>query len=131
MEKIPEELSYLLCTNVLAHVSLTKADGTLVTHVMWVDFDGQHVLTSSPAGSYKGRAFRSRPQVSVSVVDPSNPWRRLSISGRVTDIRDDAGLAFINKMSQRYVGGPYQRTTPREIFTITPDKVRAMEGRGR
>jgi PPOX class probable F420-dependent enzyme len=126
---IPEELAYLLRTNVLAHVSLTGADGSLVTHVMWVDYDGKHIQTSSPTESYKSRALRQRPNVAVSVVDPADPWRRLSISGRVTEIRDDEGLAFINTLSQRYVGAPYPRPGPREIFVITPDRVRAFTGR--
>ena len=39
MPAIPEELTYLLRANVVAHVSLTQADGSLVTHVMWVDHD--------------------------------------------------------------------------------------------
>lgn len=129
MTAIPEELAYLLQTNVLAHVTLAEADGTLVTHVMWIDFDGEHVLTSSPKTSYKSRALRRRPNVAISVVDPADPWRRLSISGRVTDIRDDEGLAFINAMSQRYMGGPYQRPGAREIFIITPERVRAFTGR--
>jgi len=126
---IPEELAYLLRTNVVAHVSLTQADGSLVTHVMWVDYDGEHILTSSPISSYKSRALRERPNVAVSVVDPADPWRRLSISGRVTETRDDEGLAFINTLSQRYVGAPYPRPAPREIFVITPDRVRAFMGR--
>ena len=130
MQAIPEELAYLLRTNVLAHVSLTEADGSLATHVMWVDYDSEHILTCSPTESYKSRALRGRPQVAVSVVDPANPWRRLSISGRVTEIRDDEGLAFINRLSERYVGTPYPRTGPREIFVITPDRVRAFMGRG-
>jgi len=127
---IPEELVYLLSTNVPAHVSLTEADGTLVTHVMWVDYDGEHILTSSPTQSYKSRALRERPNVAISLMDPADAWRRLSISGHVIDIRPDEGLEFINKLSQRYVGAPYPRTAPREIFVITPDKVRAFTGRG-
>ena len=129
MPAIPEELAHLLRTNVPAHVSLTEADGSLVTHVMWVDYDGEHILTSSPTESYKSRALRQRPNVAVSVVDPTDPWRRLSISGHVTEIREDVGLAFINELSRRYVGTPYPRTAPREIFVITPDKVRAFMGR--
>lgn len=129
MQAIPEELAHLLRTNVPAHVSLTEADGSLVTHIMWVDYDGEHILTSSPTESYKSRALRERPHVAVSVVDPADPWRRLSISGRVTEIREDVGLAFINELSRRYVGTPYPRTAPREIFVITPDKVRAFMGR--
>ena len=130
MSSIPEELAYLLRTNVLAHVSLTGADGSVVTHVMWVDYDGDQILTSSPIGSYKSRALRERPNVAVSVLDPTDPWRRLSISGHVSSIRDDEGLAFINAMSMRYVGTPYSRPGPREVFVITPDRVRAFTGRG-
>src|SRR5664280_3616152 len=129
VQAIPEELAYLLRTNVLAHVSLTEADGSLVTHVMWVDYDGEHILTSSPTGSYKSRAPRQRPNIAISAVDPADPWRRLSISGRLTEIRDDQGLAFINTLSQRYVGAPYPRPAPREIFVVTPDRVRAFMGR--
>jgi hypothetical protein len=126
---IPGELAYLVQTNVVAHVSLIEADGSVVTHVMWVDYDGEHLLTSSPTTSYKSRALRARPQVAVSVVDPGDPWRRLSISGRVTDIRDDEGLAFINLLSRRYVGAAYPRPGAREIFVITLDRVRAFAGR--
>jgi hypothetical protein len=128
-QTIPEELAYLLRTNVLAHVTLTREDGSLVTHVMWVDYDGEHVLTSSPTESYKTSAFRQRPNIAVSVVDPTDPWRRLSISGRVTEIREDEGLEFINKLSGRYVGTPHRSTLPREIFVITPSRVRAFMGR--
>jgi len=130
MHVIPGGLAYLLQTNLLAHVSLTEADGSIVTHVMWVDYDGEHILTSSPTASYKSRALRARPQVAVSVVDPASPGRRLSISGRVTEIHADEGLAFINKLSQRYTGTRYPRPGMREVFVITPDRVRAFGGRG-
>jgi hypothetical protein len=48
--------------------------------------------------------------------------------GRVAEIRDDEGLAFINKLSARYVGASYARTALRESMVITPDRVRAYEG---
>src|SRR3970040_1293911 len=129
-QAIPEELAYLLRTNVLAHVSLIEADGSLVNHVMWVDYDGEHILTISPTRASKSRAVRLRPNLARPVVDPENPWHRLAISGRVTEIRDDEGLAFINRLSERYVGAPYPRPGPREIFVITPDRVRVFMGRG-
>jgi len=73
VQAIPEELAYLLRTNVLAHVSLTEADGSLLTHVMWVDNDGEHILANSPTESYKSRALRQRPNIAVSVIDPADP----------------------------------------------------------
>jgi hypothetical protein len=40
------------------------------------------------------------------------------------------GLAFIDKMSERYTGQPYGfRDRPREIFVIDPDHIRASRGR--
>lgn len=123
--QIPPSLVDLLTTTVLAHITTTGGDGSLVSHLTWVDYDGEHVLTSSPRDSYKCRNVRARPQVAISVADPAKAGRVLSTSGRVTAIRDDEGLVFINKLAQRYNGRPYWRTGEREIFEITPDRVRA------
>jgi Pyridoxamine 5'-phosphate oxidase len=126
---IPDDLEDLVTSDVPGHLTAVAGDGSLVTHVVWMDFDGEHLLTSSPKGSYKGLALRKRPQVAVSLVDPEDPWRRLSITGHVVDVHDDEGLAFTNRMSQRYVGSPYPRPGEREIFVIALDKVRAFRGR--
>lgn len=47
-EPIPSDLADLLTTNRLAHVSASRRDGSIAQYLMWVDFDGQHVLISSP-----------------------------------------------------------------------------------
>jgi PPOX class probable F420-dependent enzyme len=128
---IPEDLADLLTTDVIGNVTAKRPDGSLATYLMWVDWDGEHVLTSSPVGSRKGAHWRRDPQVSVSVKDRDNDWRYLVIRGRVVDIRPDEGLAFIDRMSERYTGQPYRfRERPREVFFIQPDFVRASSGRG-
>jgi PPOX class probable F420-dependent enzyme len=123
MATIPNELRDLFDEPALAHVSYLNRTGQIVTHPMWVDFDGEHILVSSPVGSRKGRSFREREQVAVSIVSNNNPWHWVSVSGRVVDIQPDHNLAFIDRMSQKYVGTDYQRRTPREIFTIGIDRV--------
>ena len=95
---------------------------------MWVTHDGEHVVRSSRVGSAKGKALRVRPEVSVSVVSTKNPWRWLSVSGRVTDIQPDEGLALIDELSRRYMGRDYQARTPREKFLITVDRVSKSSG---
>jgi hypothetical protein len=100
-----------------------SAAGQIVTFPMWVDFDGSHVLASSPVGSRKGQAIRRRPQVAVSIVSTKTPWRWLSVSGRVVDIQPDAELAFIDRMSHKYLGRAYERRSPREVFTIAVDRM--------
>jgi PPOX class probable F420-dependent enzyme len=123
MATIPDELNDLFHEPALAHVSYVNGKGHIITWPMWVDFDGEHLLVSSPVGSRKGQSFRARPQVSVSVVSTKNPWHWLSASGRVVDIKPDENLAFIDRMARKYTGNDYQRRTPREVFTIAIDRV--------
>ena len=120
---IPEALRDLLDEPALAQVSYLNRKGQIVTYPMWVDFDGEHLVVSSPVGSRKGKAFRERPQVAVSIVSTKNPWHWLSVSGRVVDIQPDHNLEFIDRMARKYTGSDYQRRTQREIFKITPDRV--------
>jgi hypothetical protein len=127
--RVPEDLADLVTTDRLGHVSAVRADGGIATYLMWIDWDGEHVLTSSAMGSRKGAHWRRNPQASVSVVAPNDPWRFVIVRGRVTDIRPDEGLVFIDKMSERYTGEPYRfRGAEREIFVITPDHVTASRG---
>ena len=126
---IPDDLAYLLTTDHVGHVSTIRDDGSIATHIMWIDWDGSHVLTSSVVGSRKGANWRANPQVAVSVVDHDDDWRYVIVRGRVTDIRPDDGLQFIDKMSVRYTGAAYRRRDmEREVFVITPEHVITSHG---
>jgi nitroimidazol reductase NimA-like FMN-containing flavoprotein (pyridoxamine 5'-phosphate oxidase superfamily) len=120
---IPDDMRDLFAEPAVGVVAYTTETGQIVSFPMWVDYDGAHLLVSSPVGSKKGQAFRARPQVGVSIVSTKTQWRWLSISGRVVDIRPDEGLAYIDRMSQKYTGQAYERRTPREIFVIEIDRV--------
>jgi PPOX class probable F420-dependent enzyme len=131
IHQVPAELVDLLTGSTLAHVTVITPKGALATHIMWVDYQEGRVLTSSRVGSAKGKALRADPRISVSVVDRANPWRWVSVSGRVVEIRPDTDLAFIDELSRRYTGRDYMmRTMEREIFVIEPQRVRSATGRG-
>jgi PPOX class probable F420-dependent enzyme len=131
IHQVPAELVDLLTGSTLAHVTVITPRGVLATHIMWVDYQDGHVLTSSRVGSAKGKALRADPRISVSVVDRANPWRWVSISGRVVEIRPDTDLKFIDELSRRYTGRDYMmRTMDREIFVIESERVRSATGRG-
>jgi len=126
---IPDDLLDLVSTDRIGHVSFVRPDGSVVTNLMWIDWDGEHILTSSTVGSVKGKHLRTNPQVSVSAVDRDDPWRYVIVRGRVTDIVPDEGLAFIDKMSMRYTDSPYMRRGfDREIFVIKPDRINVSRG---
>jgi PPOX class probable F420-dependent enzyme len=131
LDQVPAELVDLLTGSTLGHVTVLTPKGALLTHIMWIDYEDGRVLTSSRVGSAKGKALRADPRIAVSVVDRANPWRWVSVSGRVVEIRPDEGLAFIDKLSRRYTGRDYMmRNMEREIFVIEPDRVRSATGRG-
>ena len=130
IDQVPAELVDLLTGSTLGHVTVVTPKGRLASHVMWVDYEDGRVLTSSRVGSAKGTALRADPRVSVSVVDAANPWRWVTVSGRVVEIIPDTDLAFIDKMSRRYTGRDYMmRDMAREIFVIEPERVRSSTGR--
>ncbi len=128
---IPDELRDLFDQPALGHVSYLNDKGQIVTFPMWVDYDGEHLLVSSPVGSRKGKALRERPKVALSIVSPTNPWHWISISGRVVDMRPDENLEFIDRMAQKYTGKKYERRTPREIFVIEIDRISSSGQWGR
>ncbi len=131
IDEVPAELVDLLTGSTLGHVTVITPNGALATHIMWVDYEDGQVLTSSRVWSAKGKALRADPRIAVSVVDRANPWRWVSISGRVVEIRPDTDLAFIDKLSRRYTGRDYMmRTMEREVFVIEPDRIRSATGRG-
>jgi PPOX class probable F420-dependent enzyme len=123
-QTIPEKVRDLFDEAALGHLSYLNKRGQIVTFPMWVDFDGEHMLTSSRVGSRKAAAMRERPQVSVSIASTKNPFHWLSLSGRAVDIKPDEGLAFIDRMSRKYLGSEYDdRRSPREVMTIAIDRV--------
>ncbi|HTI29514.1 MAG TPA: pyridoxamine 5'-phosphate oxidase family protein [Methylomirabilota bacterium] len=130
MDQVPAELVDLLTGSTLGHVTVVTPKGNLISHIMWVDYEDGRVMTSSRVGSAKGKALRADPRVSISVVDTANPWRWVSVSGRVVEILPDTDLVFIDKMSRRYTGRDYvMRDMAREVFVIAPERVRSSTGR--
>ena len=126
---IPNDLAYLLTTDHIGSVSSLRKDGSIASCFMWIDWDGEHLLTSSPVGSRKGKRWRSDPRATASVVDHFDDWRYLVIRGRVTEIRPDVDLEFIDRMSRRYLGSAYRRRdVEREVFVITPDHIDSGRG---
>src|SRR5258708_34909426 len=112
---VPEELHDLFVEPALAHVSYLNKKGQIVTFPMWADYDGEHVLVSSPVGSKKGKALRERPHVAVSIVSNDNRWHWSSISGRRIDMKPDDSLEFIARMAKKDTGQACERRARADV----------------
>lgn len=102
-------------------------DGRPMTQLVWVDADEEHVLVNTEVGRQKYANVVRDPRVAIAIADSSNPYRYAEVRGRVTGtVSGEAARRHIDRLSERYTGGPYSRPieTERVILQITPERVR-------
>ncbi|WP_224332522.1 PPOX class F420-dependent oxidoreductase [Haloprofundus halobius] len=111
-----------------AHIATVLPDGTPQVTPVWVDHDGREaVLINTARGRRKERNLRQEPNVSVSVLDPEDPYRYVSIRGEAT-LTEEGAVDHINKLAKQYMGVdeyPHlgDESGPRVIVRIPADHV--------
>lgn len=127
MATIPEEAFPLLEGMHLAHVGTINADGSPQVTPVWVDHDGDTVLINTAKGRIKERNLSRDPRVSISIVDAANPYRPLTIKGRVLELTEEGADAHIDKLAKRYLNeDSYPFRQPGEVrilVRIEPERV--------
>jgi len=96
------------------------------TQMMWVDADDEHILINTETGRQKYANVGRDPRVTVTVIENGNPYRYAEVRGRVTEtILGDEARAHIDRLAEKYTGGPYANpiATERVILVITPERV--------
>ncbi|MCL4395491.1 MAG: PPOX class F420-dependent oxidoreductase [Chloroflexi bacterium] len=105
-------------------------DGSPQVTPVWVDYDGTHVIVNSAKGRVKDRNMRRDSRVSLDLQDPDNPYRHLSIRGRVAEITEDGADASIDRLAKKYLGMDRypnrQAGEVRVIYKIEPQRAHAM-----
>ncbi|MBI3694324.1 MAG: PPOX class F420-dependent oxidoreductase [Acidobacteria bacterium] len=113
-----------------ANLGTLMPDGSPQVTPVWCDFDGTHVVVNSALGRRKDRNMRGDPRVSLSIVDPDNPYRYVEVRGRVVEITTDGADAHIDKMAKKYLGmDNYPNRKPGEvrvIYKIQPERFSSM-----
>ena len=124
---LPEGLIALLGQPSPCFLTTLMPDGSLQLTQTWVDTDGEHVLINSVAGFQKIRNIERDPRVALTVSDPEKPHRYFAVRGRVLTVTEDGAADHIEKLAQRYLGGPYPwyggRDQTRLLITIEADKI--------
>lgn len=85
-----------------AWATVLDADGRPHNTIVWVDVDGDGVIFNTAAGRVKERRLRENDVVSLSVLDPDNPWRWASVTGRATLTVED-GDDVIDRLAKKYL----------------------------
>ncbi len=129
-ETIPEKYKDLFDKKAFAHLATVMPDGTPQVTPVWVDYDGSHVLVNSARGRRKDKNMERNPAVSLSIMDPDNPYRYLEVRGRVEEITEEGADEHIDKMAKKYMGvDKYPGRQPGErrvLYKIKPERTSQM-----
>jgi PPOX class probable F420-dependent enzyme len=108
----------------MAHLATILPDGSPHSVPLWIGLEGDRLAFLTGPGSRKARNITRDPRVSVSVTDRAQPFTMAHIRGRVTGrIEGDDAWAIIDRISVKYIGTPYTRSTERVVFLIEPEHV--------
>ena len=129
-ENIPEKYKDLFDKKAFANLATLMPDGTPQVTPVWVDYDGSHVLVNSARGRQKDKNMERNPAVSLSIMDPDNPYRYLEVRGRVAEITEEGADEHIDKMAKKYMGvEKYPLRQPGErrvLYKIKPERTSQM-----
>ena len=105
-----------------------RDDGSPHTTVVWVDTENGKVSFNTARGRAKERHLDKDPRVSLLMLDPNDPFKWVSVSGRA-QVTEEGADRQIDKLAKKYLGkDEYPVRNPEETrvkVLIEPEKVDA------
>ncbi|WP_203713595.1 TIGR03618 family F420-dependent PPOX class oxidoreductase [Asanoa siamensis] len=127
MSDLPSDVVRLLDTPCTAHLATLLPDGAPHSVPVWVSREGPHVAFLTSPGSRKARNIARDPRVAISLTGRDAPNEMAHLRGRVVEVVDgDRGWEIIDRLAQKYLGGPYPLRTDRVAFLVEVDHAGAM-----
>ena len=74
---------------------MLRPDGSPHQTVVWVDWDGEHVVLNLNTWRAKLASLRADPRVSLLVIHRDDPYRWLAIDGTVAEITEEGAAEHI------------------------------------
>lgn len=125
MSTIPETFHDLFEKKTFAHFATLLPDGRPHNSPVWIDYDPDRdrLLVNSERGRRKVANVENDPRVSLSMIDPEDPYRRMTVVGTVDAVTEEGAREHIDELSRRYSGidYPHPIETARVVIEIRPD----------
>ncbi|WP_224269915.1 PPOX class F420-dependent oxidoreductase [Haloprofundus salinisoli] len=125
---IPKSHVDILEKESFAHIATVLPDGTPQVTPVWVDHDDREaVLINTARDRRKEKNIRKNADVGVSVLDPDDPYRYISVRGEAT-LTEEGAVDHIDKLAKKYMDVdeyPHHgdESGPRVIVRIPADHV--------
>ncbi|HXP45784.1 MAG TPA: PPOX class F420-dependent oxidoreductase [Terriglobales bacterium] len=126
---IPEKYRDLFNKRAFASLATLMPNGDVQVTPVWVDAENGNVVFNSARGRLKDKNVRRDPRVTLTLIDPDNPYRYLEVRGRVVDITEKGADQHIDKLAKKYLGvDKYPYAKPGEVrvlYRVKPEHVHA------
>jgi PPOX class probable F420-dependent enzyme len=130
MATLPEPVRQLLEAPNFGHLATLMADGSPQVTPVWVDVEDGYILVNTAEGRQKPRNVRRDPRVAISVADQRDPYRHVTIRGRVVEVTHEGAEAHIDRLAKKYLGRdvyPWRRPGERRVLLkIVPEHIASM-----
>jgi len=110
----------------VAVVAALREDGTAHQTVVWIDYDGEHVLLNLNTFRAKLEYLERDPRVSLLVLDRADPFRWLGLEGKVVEITPEGAYEHIVRQAGVYLGReeyPLKEGEQRILVRIAVDRI--------
>ena len=107
MAGLTDEQARLLQGPNFATVATVNPDGSPQLSIVWIDWDGRHVLFNTAVGRVKPRNLERDPRVSVLVIDREDGYHWVAVRG-TAELTTDGADEHIDKLARKYTGQGWQ-----------------------
>jgi PPOX class probable F420-dependent enzyme len=123
---LSEEQARLVQQPNFATVGTVNPDGSPQLTIVWIDWDGKHVLFNTAAGRAKPRNLERDPRVTVLVLDRDDGYRWVAVRG-VAELTTEGADEHIDKLARKYTGEGWQAKPGerRLLVRVRPEHVSA------
>jgi PPOX class probable F420-dependent enzyme len=112
---LPEAAVALLRKPNPAVITTLRSDGQPVSAATWYLWDDGRVLVNMDEGRKRLEHMRHDPRVAFDVLDESDWYTHLSITGHIDQMGEDTDLSGIDRLARYYTGEPYPQRDRRRI----------------
>jgi len=120
---LDDDLRRVLDGTSIAHLASVLPDGAPHSVPVWIGTHGDHIVILTGPDSRKARNLRRDPRVALSLTPADNPFQPVIVRGRVVEwVEGDAAWEIVDRISTKYIGGPYSREQQRVVALIEPDR---------
>jgi PPOX class probable F420-dependent enzyme len=111
-----------------AIVATPRNDGTVIMTPLWFNRDGDDLLINGGPNRRWLRRMQRDKRLSLMLMDPRNMWRFAMVTARPVEITAAGADDHIERLSQRYTGGPYRNPKiDRLTVRLRPERIRGHE----